>query len=283
MLANEFETHKIPCGVHVLYGEDLKIGFAPEPHPEQRKMSSKILLCLSLAFSIQGEPLQPVPIQPPQALYAEGSTAVLQCPLQSGKIQGYHVFWFQQKPSKSPAFILKHGIDGQIHRSSSFDARFVPIRDANTNAYILQIQKVQTDESATYICLAEGYYFQTAVSGSGTRLIITGGQSAKVPSSVILLSDVSQKPGSSDVHALCVVEDFYPGLLEIKWSAAGKDITEGVTSGQVTLNADGTYTTSSILNISRNFFNSVAPIRCSVNHESSGAKIERSLEGCLNK
>uniref|UniRef100_A0A670YKL0 Ig-like domain-containing protein n=1 Tax=Pseudonaja textilis TaxID=8673 RepID=A0A670YKL0_PSETE len=188
---------------------------------------------------------------PPQASYAEGSTAVLQCPLQSGKIQDYHVFWFQQKPSKSPAFILKHGNDGNIDRSSSFDARFVPIRDADTNAYVLQIQKVQTEDSATYFCLAEGNYFQIAVSGSGTRL------------------------KSSDVHAICVVEDFYPGLLEIKWSAAGKDITEGVTSGSVILNGDGTYTTSSILNVSRNFFNSVTPIQCSVSHESSGAKIER--------
>ncbi|XP_070791194.1 immunoglobulin lambda-1 light chain-like [Pituophis catenifer annectens] len=246
-------------------------------------MSSKFLLCLSLALSIQGGALQPVPIQPPQASYAEGSTAVLQCPLQSGKIQDYHVFWFQQKPSKSPAFILKDGNNGQIDRSSSFDARFVPIRDANTNAYILQIQKVQTDESATYFCLAEGNYFQIAVSGSGTRLSITGGQSAKVPSSVIILSDVSQKPGSSDVHALCIVEDFYPGLLEIKWNAAGKEITEGVTSGQVTSNDDGTYTTSSILNVSRHFFNSVTPIQCSVSHESSGAKIERSLEQCMQK
>ncbi|XP_070597279.1 immunoglobulin lambda-1 light chain-like [Erythrolamprus reginae] len=244
-------------------------------------MSSKILLCLSLALSIQGGALQPVPIQPPQALYAEGSTAILQCPLQSGKIQDYHVFWFQQKPSNSPVGILKHAINGQIEQSSSFDARFVPIRDANANAYILQIQNVRTEESATYFCLAEANYFQIAVSGGGTRLSITGGQSAKGPSSVIVLSDVSHNPGSSEVHALCVVEDFYPGLAEIKWSAAGKDITEGVTSGQVILNKKGTYTTSSILNLSRDFFNSVSPIRCSVSHESSGTKTERNLEWCV--
>uniref|UniRef100_A0A670YL38 Ig-like domain-containing protein n=1 Tax=Pseudonaja textilis TaxID=8673 RepID=A0A670YL38_PSETE len=175
-----------------------------------------------------------------------------------GKIQDYHVFWFQQKPSKSPAFILKHGNDGNIDRSSSFDARFVPIRDADTNAYVLQIQKVQTEDSATYFCLAEGNYFQIPFVP------------AREPQANFLHS-----PESSDVHAICVVEDFYPGLLEIKWSAAGKDITEGVTSGSVILNGDGTYTTSSILNVSRNFFNSVTPIQCSVSHESSGAKIER--------
>ncbi|XP_063152689.1 immunoglobulin kappa light chain-like [Candoia aspera] len=244
-------------------------------------MSAKILLCLSLAFSIQGGGMQPVPVQPPQASYTEGSTAVLQCPLQSGKIQDYHVFWFQQKPSKSPVFILKHNINGQIERSPSFDARFVPIRDTHTNAYVLQIQRVQTDESATYFCLAEGNYFQTAVSGSGTRLSITGGKSAKAPSSVILLSDVSQISESPNVHALCIVEEFYPGLLEIKWSAAGKDITEGVTSGQVTLNDNGTYTTTSILNISRRSFHSGIPIRCSVSHDSSGAKTEQILGQCM--
>uniref|UniRef100_A0A8C6XBR8 Ig-like domain-containing protein n=1 Tax=Naja naja TaxID=35670 RepID=A0A8C6XBR8_NAJNA len=218
-----------------------------------------LLQCIFLSF---GGALQPGPIQPPQA---------------SGNIQDYNVFWFQQKPSKSPAFILKHANNGKIDQSSSFGARFVPIRDADTNAYVLQIQKVQTDESATYFCLAEGDYFQTAVSGSGTRSVAV----SKLPSSVIILSDVSQKPESSDVHALCLVEDFYPGLIEIKWSAAGKDITEGVTSGQVTLNGDGTYTTSSILTVSRDFFNSVNPIQCSVSHESSGSKTERSLQWCM--
>lgn len=118
-------------------------------------------------------------------------------------------------------------------------------------------------------------------NGKTQLFLFSTGQSAKVPSSVIILSDVSQKPESPDVHALCIVEDFYPGLLEIKWSAAGKDITEGVTSGQVTLNEGGTYTTSSILNVSRNFFNSATPFQCSVSHKSSGAQIERHLEGCM--
>ncbi|KAM6475016.1 Ig heavy chain Mem5-like [Liasis olivaceus] len=240
-------------------------------------MTSKILLCLSLALSIQGGALQPVPVQPPQALHSEGSTAVLQCPLQSGRIQDYHAFWFQQKPSKSPAFILKHSNSGQIERFSSFDARFVPIRDTEANAYILQIQKVQTDESATYFCLAEANYFQTAVSGSGTQLSVKGGKSAKAPSSVTLLSDLSQISESPDIHALCIVEKFYPGIVEIKWSASGKDITEGVIPGQVTLNDDGTYTTTSVLNTSRYGI----PIQCSVSHPSSGAKTERTLEQCM--
>ncbi|XP_020653338.3 immunoglobulin lambda-1 light chain [Pogona vitticeps] len=243
-------------------------------------MSSQILLCLSLVLSIHGGALQPVPVQPPQALYAEGETAVLQCPLERGKIQDYHVFWFQQKPASHPTLILKHGNNGQIDKSSKFDARFVPIRDATANAYVLQIQRVRTEESATYWCLAEANYFSIAVSGKGTQLSVRGGTSVKEPSSVFLLSDASQRSCSSTVHALCVAEQFYPGFLEIKWSIDGKDITEGVMPSQVMLNKDGSYSASSILNISHNLLGPGASVKCSVLHQSSGAKAERSLTQC---
>ncbi|KAH0628909.1 hypothetical protein JD844_010544 [Phrynosoma platyrhinos] len=280
-----------------------------------------ILLCLSLAFSIHGEYSTIMHKEPPQASFTEGATAILKCPLEKGKIQDYHVFWFQQKPVARPDFVLKHAISGQIERSSQYDARFVPIRDVNTNAYVLQIQGVRTEDSATYWCLAEANYFSIAVSGSGTQLSIKGGicmaffetgfdsqaidrhrdgtkdygifhinsgwwckdnsgNSVRAPSSVTLLSDISQTSSASAVHALCIVEQFYPGILEIKWNMAGNDVAEGVTPGQVILNEDGSYSTSSVLSISRDLLSSKMPIKCSIHHESSGAVAEQSLNQC---
>ncbi|XP_042303783.1 immunoglobulin kappa light chain-like [Sceloporus undulatus] len=251
------------------------------PTPKLRRMRSRmILLCLSLALSIHGGVFQPVPTQLPQASFAEGGTAILKCPLEKGKIQDYHVFWFQQKPAARPDFVLKHSINGQIERSSQFDARFVPIRDAGANAYVLQIQGVRTEDSATYWCMAEANYFSIAVSGSGTQLSIKGGNSVRAPSSVTLLSDISQTTSTSAVHALCIVEQFYPGILEIKWNMAGNDVTEGVTPGQVIVNKDGSYSTSSVLSISKDLLSSKMPVKCSIHHESSGAVAEQSLNPC---
>nr|XP_060616847.1 immunoglobulin gamma-1 heavy chain-like [Anolis sagrei ordinatus] len=242
--------------------------------------SPTILLCLLLALSIRGGSFQPVPTQLPQASFAEGATAILNCPLEKGRIQDYHVFWFQQKPSNAPAWVLKHSTDNRIDRGSQFGTRFVPIREAGANAYVLQIQGARTEDSAMYWCAAEINSFNTFVSGSGTQLSIRGGASVKAPASVTLLSDVSQTSNAPTVHALCAVEQFYPGILEMKWSMAGKEITDGVTPGQVVLNKDGSYSASSILNISRDLLSSGKPIKCIIHHESSGVEAEKSLEQC---
>ncbi|KAL8164216.1 UNVERIFIED_CONTAM: hypothetical protein K2H54_047910 [Gekko kuhli] len=245
-------------------------------------MSSWALqLCLSLALFIRGGAVQPVPVQPPRALFAEGTTALLQCLLEQGQIQDYHVFWFRQRPADRPAHVLKHHTDGQIQRTSRFDERFVPVRDAAANAYLLQIQTVRTEDSATYWCMAEINLFSTAVSGAGTQLSITGGKSAKEPTRVALLSDAAaQISDSPDLHALCLAERFYPGFVEIQWSVDGNAIVEGVTPGEVVLNEDGSYSTASILTIPRNLLGDVASLKCLVHHYSSGSKAERSLQLC---
>ncbi|XP_053227211.1 Ig heavy chain Mem5-like [Podarcis raffonei] len=244
-------------------------------------MGCQILLCLSLVLSIHGGALQPLPAQPPQASFAEGTTAILPCPLERGNIQEYHAFWFLQKPGKGPVFILKHHIDGKVERAPAFDERFVAIRDANT--YMLQIRKARTEDSATYYCLAEANYFNTAVSGSGTQLSVTGGKSAKEPASVTLLSDAYQTVDSPTIHALCIAEKFYPGFLEIKWSEAGVNISEGVTAGAVVLNEDGSYSASSILSLPRSRLTSDISVKCSTYHIASGTRAERSLEQCQGK
>ncbi|XP_054859833.1 Ig heavy chain Mem5-like [Eublepharis macularius] len=243
-------------------------------------MSSWVLhLCLSLALSLHGGAFQPLPVQPPQVSFAEGTTAVLRCPLERGEIQDYHAFWFRQKPGDRPAHILKHHIDGQIERTNAFNERFVPVRDAGANAYALQIQAVRTEDSATYWCVAEINHFNTFASGAGTQLSVTGGKSAKAPASVTLLSDAAAPmPDSPMLHALCLAKQFYPGFVEIKWSAAGNAVSEGVTPGAVVLNDNGSYSTTSILCVPRNLLSSNASIKCSVHHYSSGAKVERSLE-----
>nr|XP_056706075.1 immunoglobulin lambda-1 light chain-like [Euleptes europaea] len=245
-------------------------------------MSSWVLqLFLSLALFDHGGACQPVPVQPLQASFAEGTTAILQCRLEHGKIQDYHVFWFRQKPGDRPAQVLKHHDDGHIDRVGDFGTRFVPIRDAGANAYVLQIQGVHTEDSATYWCMAETNHFNTTASGAGTQLIITGGKSAKEPARVTLLSDASaQIADSPDLHALCLAEGFYPGFVEIKWRMAGKAITEGVTPGQVIVNDDGSYSTTSVLTVPRNRLYHNALLKCLVHHYSSGSKTERSLELC---
>ncbi|KAL8180411.1 UNVERIFIED_CONTAM: hypothetical protein K2H54_021993 [Gekko kuhli] len=206
---------------------------------------------------------------------------MLPCHLDHGQIQDYHVFWFQQQPGNRPAQVLKHHIQGKIERTSGFSERFVPVQDASANGYVLQIQKTHTEDSATYWCMAEINLFNTAVSGAGMQLSVTGGKSSKEPARVTLLSDAAaQISDSPDLHVLCLAERFYPGFVEIKWSVAGNAIAEDVIPGQVIVNDDGSYSTTSILTIPRNLLGNDASLKCLVHHYSSSSKAERSLEVC---
>ncbi|XP_060109251.1 immunoglobulin gamma-1 heavy chain-like [Heteronotia binoei] len=246
-----------------------------------RAMATSVAFLKGVSLADVCGAFQPVPVQPPQASFPEGATAVLPCRLEQGHIQDYHVLWFRQQPAERPAHVLKHRLDGQIERTSGFDERFAPVRDAAANSYLLHVQELRTEDSATYWCMAEIDSFSVAVSGAGTQLSVTGGESTREPAKVILLSDAAAHLSESpDLHALCLAEQFYPGFVEITWSMSGNTVVEGVTPGEVILNDDGSYSASSVLTIPRQLLGKNASLKCSVHHYSSGSKAERSLKLC---
>ncbi|XP_029441631.1 immunoglobulin lambda-1 light chain-like [Rhinatrema bivittatum] len=237
------------------------------------------LLCLTfIALSLGGCSLLPTVTQPDSTAFEEGKMAILKCQLGDGKIQDFHVFWFQQKPGNPPAGILKHGNDGAVSRNPGFSERFLPIRDSRSNSYILHIQEVKTEESAIYWCMVEANYFSTSIFGDGTRLSVFGGKDALPPSVTLLTSEQNISP-SSVFNALCLADSFYPAILEIKWTIGG-NITNSAIAGPAVSNRNGAYSQNSLLQLSYEEWKTTPSVACMVRHDSTHTVITKNLQEC---
>ncbi|XP_069065287.1 immunoglobulin lambda-1 light chain-like [Pleurodeles waltl] len=236
------------------------------------------VLYLLLAFPRQADcSTAPRVLQPQRASFQEGSLAFLTCKVQEGEIQDYNVLWFQTKPGLPPANVLKHGMDGSVYRIHGFTERFQAIRRPENNSHLLQIQGVQTDDSAIYWCMVESGNFSNVACGDGTRLSVFGGQGVLKPSVILLTSD--QDPSAPVLYILCVVSHFYPGVLEVTWNINGNATTSEATVAPV-LDGDASYSLSSLLELPNHIWRNSPSIACEVRHDSSCSVISKTLQEC---
>ncbi|XP_069502815.1 immunoglobulin lambda-1 light chain-like [Ambystoma mexicanum] len=219
----------------------------------------------------------PQVLQPLRASFAEGSLAILTCTVQEGAIHNYNILWFQTKPSRPPANILRHGKDGNISRIQGFTERFQAIRVPRNNSHLLQIQGVQTDDSAIYWCMVESGNFSNATCGNGTRLSVFGGRAVMKPSVTLLTSD--QDPSTPLFYILCLVNNFYPGVLEVTWKINGHATTREATTASLWDN-EAYYNLGSLLELPNSIWRDSPSISCEVRHDSSNSVISKSLLEC---
>ena len=96
---------------------------------------------------------QPVLIQPASPSASPGATARLTCTLSSGySVGGYQMSCFQQKPGGPPRSLLMFKSDSDKHQGSGVPSRFSGSKDASTNAGLLLISGLQTQDEADYNC-----------------------------------------------------------------------------------------------------------------------------------
>ncbi|XP_030045028.1 immunoglobulin lambda-1 light chain-like, partial [Microcaecilia unicolor] len=237
------------------------------------------LLCLTfIALIFQGCSLQLTVTQPESAAFKDGTLAILKCQLGGGKIQDFHVFWFLQKPGNPPATILKHDNDSGISYGPGFCERFLPVRDSRSNSFMLHIQKVKTEESAIYWCMVQTNYFNTVISGDGTRVSVFGGTEA-LPPSVTLFTTTQDISPPSVFDFLCLADGFYPAILEIMWMISG-NITNSAITGPAISIGDGVYSQSSLLQLSYETWQTIPSVACMVRHDSTHTVITKNLQEC---
>ncbi|KAL8180360.1 UNVERIFIED_CONTAM: hypothetical protein K2H54_021598 [Gekko kuhli] len=101
-----------------------------------------------------GSNSQPVLSQPPSASVSPGNTTKLPCVLGSGySIGTYRVYWYQQKSTNSPRFILHYKSDSDKGQGSVAFPRFSASKDTSSNSFYLIITGVQAEDEADYYCL----------------------------------------------------------------------------------------------------------------------------------
>lgn len=67
-------------------------------------------------------------------------------------VAGYYIFWYQQKSGSFPQFLLKYFSDSDTFQGSGVTIQFSGFKDALSNARLLFISGIQSEDEAHYYC-----------------------------------------------------------------------------------------------------------------------------------
>ncbi|XP_033923938.1 immunoglobulin lambda-1 light chain isoform X7 [Melopsittacus undulatus] len=220
-------------------------------------------LLLALLAHGSGSLVQAALTQPPSLSVEPGKDAQITC---SGLSSSSNVGWYQQKvPGSAPITVIY----GSTNRPSGIPSRFSGSKSGTTGT--LTITGVQAEDEAVYYC---GGYDGSNVFGSGTMLTVLG--QPKVSPTVYLFPPSSEQIQSEKKATLvCLLGEFYPGTMEVIWTADGKVISNGVDTSLAVRQSNNKYVASSYLTLGLSDWQGHENYSCKVKHEAGD--VEKSL------
>ncbi|XP_026073731.1 immunoglobulin lambda-1 light chain-like [Carassius auratus] len=185
----------------------------------------------------------------------------------------YFISWYQQKTGAAPQFLLRNDI-----RASDLPARFT-YTDSGNQDY-LTIDGVRAEDEAVYYCACID-------STGGTVLhvvpvVISARPSS--PPSLLLLAPAAPLLSEGDVSVLCVAQGFYPDGVTVSWSEDSSGVTgDEVQTAPYQRQADGTFSQTSVLKLSKQRWSSGRTYTCSLSHPALSTPLSQStsLNQCV--
>nr|XP_042090060.1 immunoglobulin lambda-1 light chain isoform X27 [Ovis aries] len=217
-------------------------------------------LLLTLGALCTGSWAQAVLTQPPSVSGSLGQTVTISCSGSSSNIGLLGVSWYQQLPGSAPRTLIY----GSNKRPSGVPDRFSGTKSGNTGT--LTITSLQAEDEADYYC-ASADLSLNGVFGSGTRLTVLG-QPKSAPS-VTLFPPSTEELSTNKATVVCLINDFYPGSVNVVWKADGSTINQNVKTTQASKQSNSKYAASSYLTLTGSEWKSKSSYTCEVTHEGS--------------
>ncbi|XP_048467583.1 immunoglobulin lambda-1 light chain-like [Rhincodon typus] len=217
-----------------------------------------------------------VTLTQPQSISIEPQgTVKLSCTVSGTSLGNNDVGWYQQKSGNTPRFLLYHDLNREV-KGTGVPARFSGRSQSSTNAAYLTISGVQAEDDADYYCGWASYGF-----GGGTKLTVLTREVTR-PSVSLLPPSPDQISAENKATLVCLVNNFFPGSVEVSWSVDGQTTDSGVQTTRAVRDADQTYSVSSYLTLTASQWNSHEVYTCGVIHESLGSQLKQSVKrsGC---
>ncbi|KFW89802.1 T-cell receptor gamma chain C region C10.5, partial [Phalacrocorax carbo] len=141
------------------------------------------------------------------------------------------IHWYQQKANKGLERVLYFSgskvVDDGFQRN-----KYLAEKISSQKVFFLTINDVIPDDTATYYC---AYWYSHCdvihcdyykVFGSGTKLIVSDKESSPPANSEIL-----QKKHKDQTIYVCLIEKFYPEVIQVTWADEEGEIKEDVVKG----------------------------------------------------
>ncbi|XP_077776483.1 immunoglobulin lambda-1 light chain-like isoform X1 [Podarcis muralis] len=223
---------------------------------------SSFLFLLALFIYCSGVTCQSICTQPASESVSPGQTIKLSCTTSD---TGDAVRWYQQRSGQAPRFVQYEGSS----RGEGIPDRFTASRSGN-NGY-LTITNVQAGDEAVYYCCRWYDSVNAYIFGGGTQLNVLG--QPTVPPTVNVFPPSPEELKSSDkATVVCLMDGFYPGVVQVTWQADGTPISSGVETTTPTKLNDK-YAASSYLSMRKSDWESYEAVTCKVTHE--GKTVEK--------
>nr|6P3B_L Chain L, DH501UCA Fab Light chain [Macaca mulatta] len=210
---------------------------------------------------------QSVLTQPPSVSGAPGQRVTISCTGSSSNIGGYYVSWYQQLPGTTPKLLIYQ----DNKRPSGVSDRFSGSKSGTSAS--LTITGLQTEDEADYYCLSYDTSFSGWRFGGGTRLTVLG--QPKASPTVTLFPPSSEELQANKATLVCLISDFYPGVVKVAWKADGSAVNAGVETTTPSKQSNNKYAASSYLSLTSDQWKSHKSYSCQVTHE--GSTVEKTV------
>uniref|UniRef100_A0A8C5X4Y7 Ig-like domain-containing protein n=1 Tax=Malurus cyaneus samueli TaxID=2593467 RepID=A0A8C5X4Y7_9PASS len=209
------------------------------------------LLLVVLAHST-GSLVQAALSQPSSLSANVGDTVRITC---SGSRYSYG--WHQQK------------VPGT--RPSGIPSRFSGSKSGSTNT--LTITGVQAEDEADCDHPASALSDPTPLSS-------LSGQPKASPTVHLFAPSSEELTTTNKGTLVCLMEDFYPGSVEVQWVADGSTINSGVVTSPAQRQSNNKYMASSYLSLEASQWQSYNSVSCKVRHEAGNVEKTVSRSEC---
>ncbi|XP_074462547.1 immunoglobulin lambda-1 light chain-like [Larus michahellis] len=218
-------------------------------------------LLLVVLAHVSGSLVQAAVTQPPSVSANVGGTVKITCTGSS-----YSYGWFQQKvPGTAPVTVIYCN----TNRPSGIPSRFSGSKSGSTAT--LTITGVQAEDEAVYYCGSYDSSSTAGAFGAGTMLTVLG--QPKVAPTVHLFPPSSEELSTQNKATLvCLMGDFYPGVVEVTWTANGQTLSSNVETSRPQRQTNNKYMASSYLTLSASEWKSDKTYACKVTHEAGNAE-----------
>ncbi|XP_054241114.1 uncharacterized protein LOC128970119 [Indicator indicator] len=218
---------------------------------EQGKFQANMLLLLAALMATASWShgfAQEFPVQSPISITKFRKSARMSCEFPTASsLDSSVIHWYQQKEGKAPVRLL-YFAEGRASVESVFQAeRYMVENVPGRSRCVLTISNVVPDDTATYYCAYwDPWSSWVKYFGSGTKLIVSNKQISAPANSEIL-----QKKHDNQITYVCLIEKFYPEVIQVKWTdGENKEVTDNVVKGDTwKLTKEDKYSISSWLTV----------------------------------